>query len=57
MAKWIRRLLADRRGATIVEYGLIMGLMAILILTNFANLADHVSNRLSSIGNDMPLSH
>jgi len=57
MAKWIRRLLADRRGATIVEYGLIMGLMAIVILTNFANLADHISNRLSSIGNDMPLSH
>ena len=40
MARWWRRLQQDERGATAVEYGLLIALMALAALAAINSLAD-----------------
>lgn len=48
---WIRRLLADRKGGTAIEYGLICALIVVVMLGALASLANKTSgmwNRVST---------
>ena len=45
----IRQLLADRRGATAIEYALIASLISVAALGAFMNLGDSTSAKFNSI--------
>ncbi len=46
-----RRLIRDQRGATAVEYGLILALVVLALLTGVSSLADSVRGRWNEIAN------
>ena len=49
----IRRLAADRRGATVIEYGLIMALIFVVMMVAVHALADEVVGTLFSVKNQV----
>jgi pilus assembly protein Flp/PilA len=45
--------LRDERGATAVEYGLMVALIAVAIITVVATLGGNLSNLFSGVGNEI----
>ena len=50
---YIRALLADKRAATAIEYGLIIGLVSIAILVAVSALGDVVLALFTSVSSDV----
>jgi pilus assembly protein Flp/PilA len=48
-----RTLRADRRGATAIEYGLIVGLIAIATITGMSSLGGGVGGKWGGLANTM----
>jgi len=51
MLRRIRIFIVDENGATAIEYGLIVGLLFLAILTGFAALKNNLENTYTTIGN------
>lgn len=49
----IRRFLADRKGATAVEYGLITALIAVVIITAVTKVGTELNSTFTSIGSTL----
>jgi len=54
MKQPISRLRTDTDGVTAIEYGIIAGVMAAVLLIAMAGLATQLSATLSNIGNVLP---
>ncbi|MGC4122011.1 MAG: Flp family type IVb pilin [Myxococcales bacterium] len=54
MMKQISRLWADESGATAVEYGLIVALIAVVIIAATTALGTNVSNTFQTAADSMP---
>lgn len=50
----IRRFLSDSEGAAIVEYGLLILLIAVLCIVAIRVLGSSISNTMNSASNQMP---
>ena len=51
----IRRLAADRRGATSTEYAICAALIAVVLATSFFAIGNRTSNHFESVGEDYHL--
>jgi pilus assembly protein Flp/PilA len=51
--KILRRLRSDQRGATAIEYGLIVGLIAIATITGMQSLGGGVGGKWGGLANTM----
>ncbi len=51
--RMLKSLLSDRHGGTAVEYGLLMGLIAIGLLAGLGALSNSLNNTLMTISNNM----
>lgn len=51
MMTFLRNLRADERGATAIEYGLIVALIAVAIITAVQGTGQQVSSSMSTAGN------
>ncbi|STX06412.1 Flp family type IVb pilin [Kocuria rosea] len=47
------RLKKDEKGATAVEYGLIVGLMAVIIIAAFAFLSEPIQDLMENVGSQL----
>lgn len=47
----IARFMKDESGATAIEYGLIAGLIGVVVITAVTNVGTKVSNQFKTIGN------
>lgn len=54
MTPWIRKFLADESGATAIEYGLIVALIAVVIITAVATLGSKLNTAFGSAASAMP---
>jgi len=50
MAKFYARIVRDRSGAAAIEYGLIAGLVAVVIMASVVGMASEVSKTYSKTG-------
>ena len=50
MAEFVSRLLKDRSGATAIEYGLIVALIAVVIISAVTTLGTNLNASLSTAG-------
>jgi len=53
MRQLIRRLRHDEEGAALVEYGLLVGLIAVICITAITTLGQEISNAFSTIASDL----
>ena len=53
MGRWMRNLLADERAATAIEYGLIVALIAVAMITALQFTGNELSGTFSTIGTAM----
>ena len=53
MKKLAARFLKDQSGATAIEYGLIAGLIAVVIIGAVTTLGTNLSNRFNIIANNL----
>lgn len=51
MRKFMRRLAADRRGVTAIEYGLIAAFIALAMVAVLPNIQSGLSSKFQSISN------
>jgi pilus assembly protein Flp/PilA len=51
MIAMIKRFIDDRAGATAIEYGLLVGLLAVIIAASLNNLGTALWNRLQLVSN------
>ena len=51
MKNAFNRFVADQSGATAIEYGLIAGLISVVIITAITGLGTKLNNKFSQIGN------
>ena len=51
MAKILRRLLGDKRGATAVEYGMIIALIVVAMVTALNGVANATTNKWNFVSN------
>lgn len=49
--RYFARFLNDESGATAIEYGLIAGLIGVVVITAVTNVGTKVSNQFKTIGN------
>jgi pilus assembly protein Flp/PilA len=49
----VLRFLKDRSGATAIEYGLIAGLIAVVIISALRSVGSHLSSKFSIIANNL----
>jgi pilus assembly protein Flp/PilA len=49
----IRQLIQDERGATAVEYGLIISLIVIAMITALGNVANTTTNMWNNVSNEV----
>ncbi len=54
MKNLMKQLHRDEAGATMVEYGLIVALIAVVCITAVTLLGSRVSQMFTSVGNDLP---
>jgi pilus assembly protein Flp/PilA len=47
----IRKFIKDDSGATAIEYGLIAGLIAVVIITSVTSIGTRLSTKFTKIGN------
>jgi pilus assembly protein Flp/PilA len=50
MSKFVTRLMKDESGATAIEYGLIVALIAVVIITAVSTLGSNLNKSLTSAG-------
>jgi pilus assembly protein Flp/PilA len=50
MTKFVARLMRDESGATAIEYGLIVALIAVVIIGAVSTLGGNLNNTLSAAG-------
>ena len=53
MGSLIRRFLADERGATVIEYGLIVALIAVVIITAVSTLGGKLNTAFGDINDGL----
>jgi pilus assembly protein Flp/PilA len=46
-------LTADRRGVTALEYGVIAGVMAVVLVTAFTTLGGNLTSVFNTVGNEL----
>ena len=51
MSKFISRFVKDSSGATAIEYGLIAGLVAVVIITAVTSIGTNLSAKFTTIAN------
>ena len=51
MSKFIARFVSDESGATAIEYGLIVALIAVVVITAFTTLGNNLSGKMSTVAN------
>jgi len=49
-----KRFLKDESGATAIEYGLIAGLIAVVIIAGVSLLGENLNSMFDAIGNQIP---
>jgi pilus assembly protein Flp/PilA len=49
MSKFVTRFVKDESGATAIEYGLIVALIAVVIITAVTTLGNHLNNAFGKI--------
>ncbi len=49
--KWIKALMQDDQGATAVEYGLMVALIAVVIITAVTTLGTNLNTKFVAVGN------
>jgi len=54
MSGFISRFVRDESGATAIEYGLIVALIAVVIITAVTTLGSKISNTFTNVGNTLP---
>ena len=54
MATFITKLIKDERGATAIEYGLIAGLIAVVIITSVGLIGNDLREVFENIANTLP---
>ncbi len=54
--KFFKKLAADKRGATAIEYGLIAALIAVAAIGAMSALGGHLSNTFSNVSNNLNVS-
>ncbi len=50
MVKFLRTFMTDEGGATAIEYGLIVALIALVIITAVSTLGTHLNTKFSAVG-------
>ncbi len=53
MKSLLSRFAADRSGATAIEYGLIAGLIAVVIIAAVSTVGSNLSNKFMTIANNL----
>ena len=53
MKNLLNRFVADQSGATAIEYGLIAGLISVVIITAVTTLGTKINNKFLVIGNSL----
>ena len=51
MSKFIARFASDESGATAIEYGLIVALIAVVVITAFTTLGNNLNNKVGVVAN------
>ena len=51
--KILRKMFADKKGATAIEYGLIAALIAVAAITAMTSLGTNLSNTFTKVSNQM----
>ena len=51
MSKFIAQFASDESGATAIEYGLIVALIAVVVITAFTTLGNNLNNKVSVVAN------
>jgi pilus assembly protein Flp/PilA len=54
--KNLRKMFADKKGATAIEYGLIAALIAVAAITAMGTLGTNLSNTFNKVGNSIKTS-
>jgi pilus assembly protein Flp/PilA len=54
---WLKRLARERRGATAIEYGLILALVTLAMMTALVGVADVTTNMWSNISSKVQAAH
>ena len=49
MSDFMRRFCADQNGATAIEYGLIVALISVVVITAVSTLGKHLNNAFTKI--------
>lgn len=49
MTRFIKRFAAERSGATVIEYGLIVALIAVVLITAFTTIGSNMSDRVGDV--------
>ncbi len=53
MKNLLNRFVADQSGATAIEYGLIAGLISVVIITAITSIGTRLSNKFNAINNSL----
>jgi len=53
MSKFVTRFMNDESGATAIEYGLIVALIAVVIITAVTTVGSNLSAKFTSVGNSI----
>ena len=54
LSTFLRRFIKDERGVTALEYGLIAGLVAVVIVTSVSSLGNKLANTFATITAALP---
>ena len=50
MSKFVSRFMSDESGATAIEYGLIVALIAVVVITAFTTLGRNLNTKMTAAG-------
>jgi len=53
MSKFVTRFMKDESGATAIEYGLIVALIAVVIITAVTTVGSNLKTSFNSVGNSI----
>lgn len=51
--KYVRKMFADKKGATAIEYGLIAALIAVAAITAMGTLGNNLSSTFNKVSGDL----
>lgn len=54
MSKFVTRFMNDESGATAIEYGLIVALIAVVIITAVTTIGGKLNNAFTTVGSKLP---